>query len=208
MKSDFVRSFYEEVTGKEIESLAYQFLNDVAELLIEYPEDPLEPPSSAMIPLSLSCGKNYYESVAAAVNTFGENHFVFSNVYDYLSLERSWEWRGKIPGLGHPVYTHKNPDPRVIKVKKLGIKWFDWDINYGKMASLSNSWKLPINLAGAVTPFLMRCGFTRNNIDSFPLICRMVGLTKIYKTLADSGQIKLGPSQKILRRAKRICSKS
>ena len=128
-------------------------------------------------------------------------NFVFGDVYDLIMTGRT---EGHLPGFGHPTYKKEDPRVQIIENYWLG----ELPLFYQHMKDLSEDTGLSLNMAGALTPFLMEIGFKRHNIDSFPLMCRMIGLTKIYNNIKTNGGIKLGPGIGSIRKAQDICSKS
>lgn len=211
MKESFIEFYCKELLGFKPREEYIGFLNDIVPIISEFPGDPVEPPSSGVIPLAVSCNKNYYECMAAGINMFGDNHFVFSEVCEFIMRAGHGEAHGnsiiggRIPGLGHPVYD--NEDPRAGKI--VGC-WLNHDhtfpYSFQFIRSKAFDLNLCLNMAGALTPFLMTIGFTKYNIDSFPLLCRTIGMSKIYNKLKLSGSIKLGPSKKSIEKASLICS--
>ena len=204
MKQGLVELFYKEVTGSAATDKRVGFLTEVAPILTEFPDDPLEPPSSGAVSLSIACGKNYYESMAAAIGMFGDNHFVFGNVIKYLESPSSWF--GDTPGIGHPVY--KSVDPRAKKIKEIGDKYFSTCYGLRVIESEAERLGVCVNMAGALAPYLRVAGFEKHNADSFPLMCRMIGLSKIYNNIKEGGGIKLQSSSNIFKEASKLCSKS
>lgn len=189
-----------EILGREVTQRENDFLSETCRYIIEY-KDPFNPPSSGVIPLSISCGKNYFEVMADSISMFGRNHFVFSKVCKFLDNQGAFEIKGRIPGIGHPEL---DEDYRVSYIIKIGRKYYPNNVEIELMSEYADILKKRLNLAGAIVPYLREIGFTENNIDFFPLLCRLIGLTKQYEKLSNSGQIKLGKSKDLIEKAEKI----
>jgi hypothetical protein len=180
---DFISSIFLSLTGKKLEKEQQRILKKCFEEFWQFKDDPIEPPSSQLCLLMASCQQKLPQVLSSTINSFGEAHFCFSKVYLFVT---DGDYEGAtIPGFGHPKY--KNGDPRVQKLikycKSIGYKndYLDQMIYYGKFN------KLELNFAGFFSCLLIDCGCNEYNIDLFPILCRMVGLTKIYADAKTKG---------------------
>jgi hypothetical protein len=90
--------------------------------------------------------------------------------------------------MGHPKF--KGGDPRTVEIERLGIKH---NISLSSLQSFKQFGEqrgLYVNLAGCLGMILWDMGFTEDNVDFFPMIWRLLGLTKLYGFL--NNEIKLG----------------
>lgn len=164
--------------------------------------DEAEPPSSAICLMMTACGQKLPQVLASSINSFGETHFCFSEVYKYIrNKDHCNMWPGNIPGLGHPKF--KNEDPRVKYLIEYCEKVEYKNTNLNFMAKQSKDKNLCLNFAGFLTCILIDCGFDEHNIDLVPMIWRMVGLTNMHQKAKLAG-VKFQSSYGILEEYKTI----
>ena len=195
--ASFTSLVFKGLTGQEILSNQESFLDEAALLVIDFKEDLLEPPSSTAVALSVACGKNLYQTLANSMGLWGGNHFVFSEV---LRQWRSGNYPKRIAGMGHPKF--KGTDPRAVAIEKLALKHELHTPSLNSFKKLAHKRNLNINLAGCLGIILGDMGFNEDNVDFFPMIWRLLGLSKLYGTL--NNKIKLQSGPKCIEEAYRI----
>jgi|ETNmetMinimDraft_30_1059905.scaffolds.fasta_scaffold12142_2 citrate synthase len=176
---------FHELLGKDPSPKEESFLDEAAPIVADFKHDFLEPPSSTSVALSVACGKNLYETLSNSMGLWGSNHFVFSKV---VRQWRTGEYPERIAGMGHPKF--KGPDPRSVEIEHLALKYNISTRSLSSFKEFANEKQLNVNLAGCLGLILWDMGFTEENVDFFPMIWRLVGLTKLYGFL--NGEIKLG----------------
>lgn len=183
MTKDFIDQIIFSLTEKKINNKQRRILKACFDEFWEFSDDPIEPPSSQICLLTASCDQKLPQALSSAINSFGEVHFPFRNVCEHIKrcYIKSYRYsNAKIPGFGHPKY--KNGDPRVKKLLILceKIKYNSYSLPF--MLEIAKDYHLKLNFAGFLTCILMDCGCDEHNIEAFPIICRTIGLTKVYRT--------------------------
>ena len=178
MTKDFIDQIIFSLTDKKINNKQRRILKACFDEFWEFSDDPIEPPSSQICLLAASCDQKLPQALSSAINSFGEVHFPFRDVCKYLTNS---QYRGeKVPGFGHPKY--KKGDPRVDRLLKLCEKVKYKSSNLLFLIKQGKRLYLKLNFAGFLTCILMDCGCDEHNIEAFPIICRTIGLTKVYRT--------------------------
>ncbi len=186
MKANSLTSLiFNELLGRDPLPNEELFLNEVAPLVADFKHDFLEPPSSTSVVLSVACNKNLYQTLSNSIGLWGDNHFIFSKVVHQWS---TGEYSSRIAGLGHPKF--KGPDPRAVEIEQLAAKHKIAIHSLASFKELAHQKGLHVNLAGCLGLVLWDMGFTKDNVDFFPMIWRLLGLTKLYGFL--NGEIPLG----------------
>jgi hypothetical protein len=179
MTKDFIDQIIFSLTEKKINNKQRRILKACFDEFWEFSDDPIEPPSSQICLLAASCNQKLPQALSSSINSFGEVHFPFRNVYEYIQYGTPHVGY-KIPGFGHPKY--KNGDPRVKRLLSLCKKIKYNSLNLLTMLETSENICLDLNFAGFLTCILIDCGCDEHNIEAFPIICRTIGLTKVYRT--------------------------
>lgn len=174
----FFESVFYELNDVHITNEQNKILEYLAKELFTFQDDEIEPPSSVIALHATACGQKLPQVLSSTINVFGVHHACFSDICKFILND--FKTNDKIyPGFGHPRY--KNSDPRVDKVldkiNELNYK----STNIQKACDFSHSVGLPLNIAGLTTCILLDCGCNIYNIDLFFILCRSVGLTKIYQ---------------------------
>jgi citrate synthase len=187
----FFHNAYENLSGQEATKERVQFLNFLCGLLINFEEDPIEPPSSAVLGLAANCGASFTQCASAALNCITDKHFLFTSICDFIDknsrerhsniIESHKLQAKKIPGFGHPSI--KGEDDRVIELisrsKKLDIETKRLTF----MLVLGKKIEPELNIGGAVAAILMDLGLPRESAIYFPLVSRIFGWLKIYNKI-------------------------
>lgn len=176
--NDFLENFFQELTGKKISSKQKILLEAAFLEFFDFQEDKIEPPSSHVAMLSSACGMKLPQVLSSTINTFGKYHFCFSDAAEFI-LHNYYTTKKYFPGFGHSKY--KKYDPRVKRLLSKANK-----LNYTNQYLISSlefskKNKILLNFSGFIVCVLLDCGCNIYNIDLFPIVCRMVGLTKIYE---------------------------
>lgn len=194
-QNDFIDFICLKLINKKISSKEKHILYFFAESLYEYNDGDLlqlEPPSSMVTLMTAICGNKYPQVISSSINCFGQKHFCFEDVAE--AIEKKYKDYNYYPGFGHPLY--KENDPRVVKcLEFIKIKKYEGKF-VQQITEFSNKQKLCLNIAGLITAFLMDLGFTKYNISYFPIIIRMIGMTKIYEK-AKKNKLKVFSSKAI-----------
>ena len=186
MKANSLTSLiFHELVGKDPLPSQEALLDAVAPIVADFKHDFLEPPSSTSVALSVSCNKNLYETLTNSMGLWGDNHFIFSKVLHEWS---TGDYPERISGMGHPKF--KGPDPRSVEIERLAIQHGVSTVSLNSFKEFAHQKHLHVNLAGCLALILGDMGFTKNNVDFFPMVWRLLGLTKLYGFL--NGEIPLG----------------
>jgi citrate synthase len=191
---DFI---FEKLTGKIPNKKQKLVLQKLFEEMWTFEEE-LEPPTSYVALLGASCGVGYHQAMASAINLFGEKHGPIGKAVAYIGRFRfhsAFILEGSsFYGFGHPKY--KKQDPRTVRMVKF-CKSIGYTNEYIKdcLADEKRNNRC-LNIGGFMACVLLDCGCTPENADYFPLIARMLGLSKIYEK-AKKKKIKLGDARKM-----------
>jgi len=194
--NDFLDCFFKKLTGKNISLQQKLLLETAFNEFYDFEEDVIEPPSSHVAMLSSACGIKLPQVLSSTINTFGKYHFCFSDAAEFI-LNNYTTDKKYFPGFGHPKY--KKFDPRVknllSKTKKLNYtnQYLDTSLKFSKEN------KILLNFSGFIVCVLLDCGCNIYNIDLFPIVCRTVGLTKIYEKV-NLKKIKFASSYEIVKK--------
>jgi len=195
MKANSLTSLiFHELLGKEVLPNQEAFLNEVAPIVADFKHDFLEPPSSTAVALSVACNKNLYDTLSNSMGLWGDNHFIFSKV---IRQWRSGDYPARIAGLGHPKF--KGADPRTVEIEQLAARHVIDVHSLASFKEVAHQKQLHVNLAGCLGLILWDMGFDEDNVDFFPMVWRLIGLTKLYGVL--NGEIKLGAGIDCIKKA-------
>lgn len=143
----------------------------------DFSEDSIEPPSSMVALLTISCGMKYPQVVSNTVNCFGKKHFCFEDIAE--AILKNFEGYKTFPGFGHPKY--KKEDPRAKRCISLIQQEKYQGEHINRIILSSKKIKPVLNIGGLFTAFLLDLGFTVKNISYLPIVARMIGITNIYQ---------------------------
>lgn len=189
--NNFFWDAYKDLSGEEPTEERVAFLNFLCQILVNFEEDPIEPPSSAVLGLTANCGASFTQCASAALNCITDKHFLFTKICDFINknsglrysnIIESYKLRAeKIPGFGHPSI--KGEDKRVIE---LISRAKDLDVETPRlsfMLVLGKQIEPELNIGGAVAAVLMDLGLPRESAIYFPLVSRIFGWLKIYNKI-------------------------
>lgn len=189
--SSFFSSVYQDLSGKEPTKKRVDFLNFLCEILINFEDDPIEPPSSAVLGLTANCGASFPQCASAALNCVTDKHFLFTKICDFIEKNLDSRYSNiieghrlraeKIPGFGHPSI--KGEDKRVMELMKRAKKLDVETPRLSFMFVLGKQIEPELNIGGAVAAVLMDLGLPRESAIYFPLVSRMFGWLKIYNKI-------------------------
>lgn len=195
----FLKSFFLALNGIEITEKQSLLLLKSFEQFYTFFEDDIEPPSSSVALLTASCGMKFPQVLANSINCFGEKHFCFSDAAK-LILDDYRVQNKKYPGFGHPKY--KKEDPRVSALLQYAKDIKYNSVNLKSSVEFAQKIKLCLNFAGFIACVLLDCGCTVHTVDVFPIICRTVGIAKIYQRSFEYG-IKFDSAYEIVKKYNR-----
>lgn len=165
------------ISHKKITEQEKKILLVFFECFYDFFEDSIEPPSSMVALLTISCGMKYPQVLSNTINCFGEKHFCFEDIAE--AILEGFAGYQTFPGFGHPKY--KEEDPRVKRCISL-IQEEKYQGKYtNQIILLSKNVKPVLNIGGLFTAFLLDLGFNIKNISYLPIIARMIGITNIYQ---------------------------
>lgn len=212
--NNFFASVYLELTGQEATKNTLNFLNELCGILVDFEDNPIEPPSSCVLALTANCGGSFTQCVSAALNCITDKHFLFSSICRFVNhnwkdsqgnvIKKFIKNRKKIPGFGHPSISGE--DYRVEEILALTKKFKMKCPRLSFMVILGKQIEPSLNIGGATSAVLLDLGFDEDNVIYFPLIARMFGWLKIYSKLKE-GSDPLLPSDSFVEKYKTIFRK-
>lgn len=193
--NDFLASVFEKLNNKKLNKKQIKVLNFVLQKLFMFEDNNLRPPSSMITMLSTTCGLDYPQTLASAINTFGVKHFCITETAEFI-LNNFKTNKKYFPGFGHPEY--KNGDPRVKDIINFLNRNKIKSEKFIKLIEFGSNKKIYPNILGASVAILLDLGCSIYTINYFPIMARMVGFTLIYKN-AKLAKIKFNDSIKSIK---------
>tara|TARA_B100000676_G_C17782873_1_gene682867 strand:- start:144 stop:770 length:627 start_codon:yes stop_codon:yes gene_type:complete len=183
-KFNFFKTVFTELGIDISNERVYDLCNAVCASFIEFPKEPMEPPSSCVVALAANSGASFPSAVAAGLNCISDKHLLIKEISDFIEenhLDKAGNVRyafhgRRIPGFGHPSI--KGTDKRVKDL----LSSFS-DIQGPRTEFLIDLEKLlpvKINIGGAMASLLLDGGIPKEYILYFPLIGRIFGWLKLF----------------------------
>ena len=180
---DFLEFAYSKLLNKKISNKQKKILNLLLIELYDFEPNSLIPNSSMICFLTAASERDYPQSIASAINCFGNAHFPFTKIAEFIlnDFKTSDKY---YPGFGHPIY--KKNDPRIESLI-YKIKQLKYNTPYiEKCLKFSKTNDLPLNIGGFCAAALLDIGFDIHTINYFPTISRMLGLSLVYSKVKNN----------------------
>ena len=152
-------------------------------LMHSFDLEELLPASSMIAFLMTGCGLDHPQVLSSSINCFGKNHYCFTDMATFMLNDFKTDQKF-YPGFGHPVF--KQEDPRVKAIIDLLRELKHKSPTLNKALKFSSEKNISLNIGGICTAILIDCGFDAHNINYFPIISRMLGISLIYKKLKNN----------------------
>lgn len=183
MNKNFIEFAVFKLIDKKLSKKETIIINFMLNLMHTFDLEELIPASSMIAFLMTGCGLDYPQVLSASINSFGKNHYCFTDIANFMLNNFKTESK-YFPGFGHPVF--KDKDPRVEAIIELmqDLKYESPTLK--KAIKFSESKKINLNIGGICAAILIDCGFDSYTINYFPVISRMLGISLIYKKLKNN----------------------
>lgn len=200
VKFNFFDTLLNQTSGGQLKcdkDRVLDLMNAVAIKFIEF-EKELEPPSSAVVALSANCGVSLPQSIACGLTCISDKHLLLETIISFIELNYRKNAdeiaRNIVPGIGHPSI--KGEDPRVnFLFSEFQDVAGDRVAFYLELQEILSP--LKINIGGAMCSLMLDAGINREYISYFPLVGRIFGWSKIYRSINNKHN-KVRPSNLII----------